>query len=146
MLFNFTDEVLCRFDQQLKKAKEKEKMKLIPFDLQRALAGDKVITRVGRKIIDIAYFKYSRECSRIYAQLEDHTAPYPHFEDGKWCNTQESDRDLFMAPKTKTYWANVYENIYGAPGLGLVYATEEIAKSNQSSESHIKTISFEVEE
>lgn len=78
-----------------------------PFNLERALAGDPVITRDEKKVSEIHYFSTARGSAPLIAIIE---GVYFWFsEEGKyWESGSLSTHDLFMAPKTKTYWYAVY--------------------------------------
>ena len=124
-----------------------------PFNLERALAGDKVITLGGEKIIAIYHLKEMAK-DNVLAIINDDLLRlyYPHgnyYEDFTL-----SHHDLFMAdpePKVTTYWANVYlchfSHEYKCFGA---YVSEDEAKLpiNKASFSliYLKTISVTVEE
>lgn len=74
------------------------------FDLERALAGDPVITRDGRKVLQLVYFSMAEKESKILALLEIGGSPASFFKDGKYIAGEEHDVDLFMAHKTKKLW------------------------------------------
>ncbi len=133
-------------------------MKLIPFDLQRALAGDAVVTRDGRPVLQVLHFdKVPREHLYCVAALVIDN-PDEMNEDGsietfgingEYELGSENDEDLFMVPKTKTYWANVYQHYADRRGftIGDSHETEDKAKvCIIGNGNYIKTISFEVNE
>lgn len=78
-----------------------------PFDLQRALAGDKVVTRDGREVTQLQSFNCHGDCLAGVVNSELLTW-------GKNANFLESRAphrlDLFMAPKTFKRWVNFYDN------------------------------------
>lgn len=124
--------------------KKEDKMKKIPFNLERALAGDLCIDdngteykfmhhsprNVNQKLLFVENFGTIHECSH-------------------WCNenglSQFSLMQLHMKPKKKTYWANIYKDSRQNPYVGHVSESEAEIK-NRSFDGVIKTISFEVEE
>lgn len=66
-----------------------------PFDLSRALAGDPVITRDGRKVNEIHYFKTCNTAYCIVAIIDNQY--YEFTKTGKFTIFQEPhDIDLFM--------------------------------------------------
>lgn len=82
-----------------------ENNKLKPFNLERALAGDPVVTRSGFKVVDIYCFKKKREPFNIAYMIEK------YFNDIFFCSndgtTQHRDSteyDLLMAPVKKKYY------------------------------------------
>ncbi len=123
-----------------------------PFNLQEALNGAKVITRNGKEVIELHYFK-------------ELTTPYPvHFivkeqkdliitatEEGTYLqpeSNKESDYDLFMAPVIKEGWINLYfdaivQHVYVG---GAVYKDEEFALRNNKGHKYISTIKIKWEE
>lgn len=75
-----------------------------PFDLERALAGDPVVTRDGCDVLEMHYFESSVETYRLYAVSDrPERAVFSYNNagrralDGKPC-----DYDLFMKKKTHT--------------------------------------------
>ena len=100
-------------------------MNLKPFDLQKALAGDPVVTRDGRKVTEIIEFKTAcNTLQNTVAVIDGHF--YSFYENGKCMSQWDSEFDLFMAPKIvkKSGWLNVYPN--NTVGF-LVHPTKEIA-------------------
>lgn len=85
---------------------------LIPFDLEKALAGEPVITRDGRPVDEVHLFKTD-------------TTEYPlrYVTEGKtlccdksgryWANGAEVSGDLFMAPKPVEIYSAVYAAYMG---------------------------------
>jgi hypothetical protein len=71
---------------------------LKPFNLERALAGDPIVTRDGRKVTEIYYFKTCTEVNCIVCIIDGEKLCYRI--NGEW-SIQEHKLDLFMAPKTK---------------------------------------------
>lgn len=96
-------------------------MNLKPFNLERALAGDPVVTRDCRKVTKI--FKGPFDVSHpVMASIENNDRYFGVYCVDGFCidkNNPNPD-DLFMAPAKKTYWMNVYKNI----------TTEKFSSSN----------------
>lgn len=77
-----------------------------PFDLSAALRGEPVVTRDGRKVLQVLHVdKISATYSRVVAVIENNI--YAYSEEGKYINASESIYDLFMAPGTKKLWIAV---------------------------------------
>lgn len=123
---------------------------LIPFDLEKALAGDEVTFRCpqGRKIKEILH---SKKMNRVIVVTNtDSVWSTYHYEDGRYMRDSPSTDDLFMAPKPKVIkWANVYKSHGGNVVMGeftFNYKKEatEYAANNQRTREYLKTISFEV--
>lgn len=81
-------------------------MKLLPFDLQRALAGDKVVTRDGREVTQLFMLKLER--SNELVGVVSGGAFFWSCSGCYWESGRSSDLDLFMAPKTVKSWVNFY--------------------------------------
>ena len=114
-----------------------------PFDLERALAGDKVVTRDGREVTEIHQFKTVSSMYEIYCVVNG--VVYAVSQEGVYCYSKDGEvdkKDLFMAPKTKKFeaWVNVY--IYGF--ACVTYNTKKEAEEC-TGEGHIKTIKIETE-
>lgn len=67
-----------------------------PFDLQKALAGDPVVTRDGRKVTEVVHMKTARENESIVFVASG--LCYATHLNGI-IDTFDSANDLFMAPK-----------------------------------------------
>jgi hypothetical protein len=121
---------------------------LIPFNLERALAGDPIVTRDGRKVLQIAYFPIAAKDNQIVALIEHNEYLSHYHRDGSYYS-EKSAEDLFMAQKTKTYWVNIYKHENNKIHCGEVYSSKERAENSyfdySSHSLFIKTISFEVE-
>lgn len=79
---------------------------LKPFDLERALAGDPVITRSGAKVLDIYHFKKSTASRPVVVTIEGLHGEFALRKEGvRWDDGKEDDNDLFMAPKIVTYYS-----------------------------------------
>ena len=79
-----------------------------PFDLKRALAGDPVVTRDGRKIEFVAHDPKAGAGFRILARREGESCASSFYTDGKHTDGIELPYDLFMAPTKREAWVNVY--------------------------------------
>ena len=99
-------------------------MNLKPFDLEKALAGEPVVTRDGQEVTQLKKFDVDGE-----PLVGVHDGTIETWEiDGSYINhTQESLLDLFMAPVEKVVWVNVYEKDGGRITLGNFYNTEDAA-------------------
>lgn len=78
-----------------------------PFDLDRALAGEAVETRDGRKVTELKLFQ---EIERPVAAVIEKGRILSWSKSGKYYNEgEESHIDLFMSPKPKVIrylWVN----------------------------------------
>lgn len=113
---------------------------MIEFNLEAALAGKPVVTRDGREVSEIHYFKtatsYSIACI-VDNCVETFTTK------GTYNKYETSGFDLFMKSEIRTYWANVYADPDNDPYIGIVHLSKEKALSCKE-EGYIKTISFTV--
>ena len=111
-----------------------------PFDLERALAGDKVVTREGLDVTEIHYFKHVNSIYEVYVTVNG--LVYACTKEGLYTFPEEDRFDLFMAPRTKKFeaWVNVYR--YGI--ACVTYNTKKEAEE-WAGEGHIKTIKIETE-
>lgn len=118
-----------------------------PFDLQKALAGEPVVTRDGKPVTQITKFDANerRYCVAAVIDCEIETFSI----DGKFRIEDISQYDLFMATKTvkKEGWVNLYKGFDGKyPVTGsTIFDTKDDA-INQRSASFITTVKIEWEE
>lgn len=86
---------------------------MIKFDLEKALAGDKIVTRDGREVKQLIKFNgihTGNEC--IYAAVDGRVLEFQ--ESGKYDKHSRCDdnEDLFMAPKQLSGFVNYYLGDY----------------------------------
>ena len=100
-----------------------------PFNLEKALAGEPVVTRDGRKVTDIHYFSAPAKY-KVVAHIVNNSCVDTFEIDGTYLEDSESSTDLFMAERER--WINIYWDEYNqkAFSTGSVYATELQAKEN----------------
>ena len=111
-----------------------------PFNLERALAGDKVVTRDGREITEIYYFKTLPDAFPVVSVIDG--SLFRFNKEGRSLYRANDKDFLLMAPRTKKFeaWVNVY--IYGF--ACVTYNTKKEAEEC-TGEGHIKTIKIETE-
>ena len=97
---------------------------MIKFDLERALAGDKVITRDGQDATQIHAFK-DVENYELYGVIGSDVFSWRI--NGKFYSADESHHDLFMAPKKLSGWVNLYKDNRGVIIHRTKYAADEFA-------------------
>ena len=121
-----------------------------PFNLERALAGDPVVTRDGREVLELYHFKHIKERNgyeSIYALIENRDEPNVYFARGNYKDDDDaSNYDLFMKSISKTYWMNVYKTPGGYQSGNIHPSEQEALNLASNDRSVIKTISFEIEE
>jgi len=116
------------------------------FDLEKALAGAKVVTRDGREVTQLHKFRLNNK-KEVIVGVVDAAEPFinPITFDLNGCLLmaygRESPVDLFMAPVKCTGWINIY------PGrtAGFIFETEKEAREITDKEA-TATIKIEWEE
>lgn len=113
-----------------------------PFDLVKALAGDPVITRDGRKVTEVVRMKTAREKESVIFVAGE--LCYATQSNGRIDDTYDSYSDLFMTPKIvkKEGWINIYK--YSYPG-NTIYPSKLEADFFQDQE-RVACIKIEWEE
>lgn len=70
------------------------------FDLQKAIAGEPLITRDGRKVDEFKYFEMADPTDHnCYAVIDRQI--FSFIDNGSHYAVEATSSDLFMAPKTK---------------------------------------------
>lgn len=83
---------------------------MLPFDLEKALAGVEVVTRDGRLVTDLAHFPSLPGELKLAGVVSRELVVF--LKTGKRSMGLDSSLDLFLLapkPKTETRWVNVYE-------------------------------------
>lgn len=117
-----------------------------PFDLQKALAGEPVITRTGMKVTELIQMPLTKDV--VYRTALNNIL-HAVTETGVRANyyPDQSNWDLFMAPKKREIWVNEYQIVTGNYWFGMGHQSEEGAKrSGQASKEFIKTHHLDWEE
>jgi hypothetical protein len=113
-----------------------------PFNLERALAGEPVVTRDGKKVVEIIHLSSMRNERNVLAVFENDCMLYTH--NGTCIFNEPHYSDLFMATEKekKSVWVNVYEDKFSDEfTLGIQHKTLESATNNiRGNEDYIKTI------
>lgn len=127
--------------------KEEENMttKLKPFNLEKALAGEKVVTRDGRNVVEIVKLSKAVGSQSVIAVKEDGNWASYSSDGYLWSEGSLSDNDLFMAPTKKQGWVNIYKQV-GNTYVATVYLSEEEALQNRCIISLVDTVMIEWEE
>ena len=77
-----------------------------PFDLERALKGEPVITREGRKVSELHYFETCDDPGECVVTIIDGEMLL-YYKDGNYFDDKTTEDDLFMAPRKVTKWAQI---------------------------------------
>lgn len=100
-----------------------------PFDLAKALKGDKVVTRNGHEVSEIVKFNVSSR----FCVVGVTNGYIEHWDENGWhgyMNDRKYDYDLFMAPVKRQEWRALYKsasNITGYKVGNFSYETEKDA-------------------
>lgn len=117
-----------------------------PFDLEKAMAGEPVVTRDGRPYKFGAYNPDAKSPYKIIGWLNrEHTS---HSEDGIFYPDRRTCiNDLFMAAKMQKVWVNLWRS-----HSGTLISTSNLTEEKQAADlddkggfTLIKTIETEVE-
>jgi hypothetical protein len=110
------------------------------FNLERALAGDPVITRNGKEVTQLAKFNIQRDKQCLIGVL-NHELERWTVDGNYFLSETESEQDLFMKPKENAIWINVYKKKDGfLYTTGVDYINEESAKASIDKIGYLKTI------
>lgn len=81
-----------------------------PFDLQRAIVGDPLLTREGKTARFVAHLPECDNNYRVIAIVAGDGAATAYGEDGRMWRGEDRHNDLMMAPKKRTVFANVWRD------------------------------------
>ncbi len=117
--------------------------KLKPFNLEKALAGEKVVTRDGRNVVEIVKLNKTEVSRSVIAVIEGQTW-YAYTVDGRYGTQQYSPFDLLMVSTKKQGWINIYDNNPTETGR-RIFSTKQEAEDTAGSRL-ITTVMIEWEE
>lgn len=80
-----------------------------PFNLEAALKGAPITDREGNPVELIAYVEKAIEDCQVVT-LHSNGNVYISRVNGRYWGTDDSPKDLFMAPVKRTVWVNLYED------------------------------------
>ncbi len=109
-----------------------------PFNLQKALAGEPVITREGKQVTEIHHFKTRNDKFNVIAIIDGY---YRTFDESGNYSLTDNSNDLFMKSQIVEYWVNVYKREEKLR-VGASHLSQEDAIDNISHAfgTYIKTI------
>lgn len=144
--FNFIDKPVQKLDDG-----NSDQPQRIPFNLERALAGDPVVRRDGVKVSEVLRFR-GGNIRKPVAALSENGGFFLYYEDGKLYPNVIDLRDLFMVPKTKTVWVHLYGSPHQIFAGQLVFDDEQSAGfaaascvlRNDEYQPYLTTVSVEV--
>lgn len=116
-----------------------------PFDLQKAMAGEPVVTREGRPYKFGAYNPDANKGHELSGWVNGEVVAN-YSDNGRFYNDVEDNRDLFMAAKTQKVWVNLWRN-FDDSIESCAFTIEELSEIHKNSKNRqfLKTIETEVE-
>lgn len=123
-----------------------------PFDLEKAKAGHRVVTRDGRPVRIVCYDRKINNypiLALVPAKFDDVEIIVKYTLNGRYLLVGENEFDLMMAPVKHEGWTNLYRNGSDFVVLGeSVYESEEEARLGawEGSTTYIGPIEIEWEE
>jgi len=91
-----------------------------PFDLEAAKRGEPIVTRDGREAKFIAHVPEANEIQKIVVSVDKGLISLR--QNGRTWKDTDTRSDLFMAPKKRTVWVNLYSD-----GEAFYHYTQEEA-------------------
>jgi len=120
----------------------------VKFNLERALAGEKVLTRAGQEVVHLSYIDIEDyQDPRVFAIVK-HGDKYEKifcYDDGYYyTHKNPSHNDLQIIPKGEAIYANLYKDAEGIIYIHGDYfdSFAEAADSVDTKRIFIKTISI----
>lgn len=98
-----------------------------PFNLQEALAGKPVVTRIGEPVKIAGYNPDAVETHRVVGWVEGNANVFSWYENGSYVYEEEHTKDLFMAAVTKDVWVILMQRSFGLSAV--VRETKEEAEA-----------------
>ncbi len=120
----------------------------VKFNLERALAGERVITRAGKEVVHLSYIDIEDyQDPKIFAVVkygDKYEKIFCHDDGYYYSNQAGSYNDLQMFPKGETIYANLYKNLEGVIYVeGDYFDTyDEAVNSIDKRRVYLKTISI----
>ena len=110
-----------------------------PFNLERALAGDPVITRNGKEVTVLYLFKQEHVKHPVLGVIDEYAIHWSK-EGYRSSSCSPNEWDLFMAPEKKSIWVNVYESADDGNLFLMTLLSKEEALMGKVVGNYIKTI------
>lgn len=123
-------------------------MKLIPFDLERAIAGNELITKKGKEVTQFFRFdKAFRDEDKIFVVIDGKIKTYNDLGEYAFKVNDDKINDLFMKPKKKKLYICVLKELcknYGYHDTSGAFLTKEEADQSTKN-SNSQTIEIEID-
>jgi len=107
-----------------------------PFDLEGAKRGEPLMTRDGRAVAEFHHFKTIRSVYCCTTIIDGE--PVSYTDGGQFHRNREDKSDLFMAPKKRTVFVNIYDKAgeTSVPGTrAFAFNSEADARENTKGNS-----------
>jgi hypothetical protein len=114
---------------------------MIAFNLERALAGEPVITRDGKEVTQLTKFDLTETSYLIFGILENDVRRWTI--EGKYLLGEEDRNDLFMKPEENAIWVNVYKRSDGRLFVDSCSFQSEAAAKIGMGSNYLKTIKID---
>lgn len=112
-----------------------------PFDLAAAKRGDKLVTRDGREVTEFRHFETIRNSDYTCHAVIDGGFCTFSVDGREYQGGRESDLDLFMAPKKRTVFVQIFNESTGT----RVPALKAVAFENKGdAEDNVNTTTWQV--
>lgn len=98
-----------------------------PFDLEAAKRGEPIQTREGTPVKFIAHVPEADQSRRVVVLIGGEIVCFDG--NGSHAGVFETELDLFMAPRKRTVWINLYRNSEGRYA-SHTYSKKEFADEN----------------
>ena len=108
-----------------------------PFNLERALAGDKVVTRSGKEINQLHQFNVEKSQFSVFAVVCGRTECFTESRRFFGEHSEDSEFDLFMASEQKECWINIYKGVNGKVTSGEAIYYSKQAAIDQADETDL---------
>lgn len=112
-----------------------------PFDLNKALAGEPIVTRDGREVKELHQFKTAKSGDALAGVING--SVFTWFSSGAYRADGFSDEDLFMKETPLEVWYNLYQE-GDRIWVGNPFSSEETANRSKGGDTYglqyVKTI------
>jgi hypothetical protein len=112
--------------------------KIEKFNLERALAGEPFCTRDRNEVTQLTYFQETDDLFIVGGVLDREL--YLWQTNGRFLQTKEDAKDLFIKPKENAIWVNLYKDYNGKLFTGCSHDSEKEAVEAIGGYPKIRTI------
>lgn len=130
-----------------------------PFNLEEALAGKPVVTRDGRKLLEIVALKNKNVIFSVFGLIEGNGNSSTFTREGRYFLESKTNGDLFMEEESIIRYMNVYNSRVGQDyeslemakliktksGIGAIGILEITITGNQITAKQVYTYEYKIE-